>query len=234
MAPKVLIVLTSQDKIPATRHPTGWFLPEFAHPWEVLHQKVDVVIASPNGGEAPLDPGSITMFEEDAVSVKFLKEQKSLWQRTVKLSDVLPRVSGFDALFYVGGHGPMFDLHYDQTSLALIQAFSAAKRPVSAVCHGPTVFVKATTRSGEPLLSHATVTGFSNVEEDQAAMTEFMPYSLEDELNKVSGGGYVKADKPWAEKVVVSKTVDGAILITGQNPASGARVGEAILEALKI
>jgi putative intracellular protease/amidase len=126
----------------------------------------------------------------------------------------------------------MYDLHYDPTSLALIQAFSAAKKPVSAVCHGPTVFLKATAESGEPLLSNATVTGFSNVEEDQAGMTSVMPYLLEDELNKVSGGGYVKADEPWAEKVVVSKTVDGAILITGQNPASGTAVGKEILVAL--
>ncbi|GLI82244.1 hypothetical protein PoHVEF18_010669 [Penicillium ochrochloron] len=232
MAPKVLVVLTSQDKIPANGHPTGWFLPEFAHPWEVLHQKVGLVIASPNGGEAPLDPGSIKMFEEDPVSTKFLKEQQSLWKNTIKLADALPRVSEFDALFYVGGHGPMYDLHYDPTSLALIQAFSAAKKPVSAVCHGPTVFLKATAESGEPLLSNATVTGFSNVEEDQAGMTSVMPYLLEDELNKVSGGGYVKADEPWAEKVVVSKTVDGAILITGQNPASGTAVGKEILVAL--
>ncbi|KAJ5191845.1 class I glutamine amidotransferase-like protein [Penicillium cinerascens] len=234
MASKVLIVLTSQDKIPANGNPTGWFLPEFAHPWDVLHRKVELTIASPKGGEAPLDPGSIKMFEEDAVSMKFLKEQYSLWKNTIKLVDALPRVSEFDALFYVGGHGPMYDLHYDPTSLALIQAFSAAKKVVAAVCHGPTVFVKATTKSGEPLLSNATVTGFSNVEEDQAGMTSVMPYMLEDELNKVTSGQYVKADEPWAEKVVVSKTADGAILITGQNPASGAGVGKEILKALAI
>lgn len=126
----------------------------------------------------------------------------------------------------------MYDLHYDQTSLDLIQAFYALKRPVSAVCHGPTVFVKATTESGEALLSNATVTGFSNVEEDKAGMTSVMPYLLEDELNRVSGGRYVKAAEPWAEKVVVSESVDGAPLITGQNPASATGVGTELLKAL--
>ncbi|KAE8143158.1 class I glutamine amidotransferase-like protein [Aspergillus pseudotamarii] len=220
MAPKVLVVLTSQAQIPGRDHATGWFLPEFAHPWEVLHEKVELTIASPKGGEAPLDPSSIKMFESDPVSTKFLNEQQSLWKNTHKLADFLPRVSEFDAIFYVGGHGPMFDLHYDETSLALIQAFAAAGKPVSAVCHGPTVFVKATTKSGQPLLANSTVTAFTNVEEDQAQLTALMPYLVEDEMNKIPGCKFVKADQPWGEKVVVSKTSDGATLITGQNPAS--------------
>lgn len=126
--PKVLVVLTSQDKIPATDHPTGWYLvscnsslfprpcsfvanpvspsqPEFAHPWDVLHGKADLVIASPKGGEAPLDPGSVKMFENDPVSTKFLNEQEALWKKTEKLADFRDRVDEFDAIFYVGGHG---------------------------------------------------------------------------------------------------------------------------------
>ncbi|KAL4892028.1 class I glutamine amidotransferase-like protein [Aspergillus ambiguus] len=232
MAPKVLVVLTSFDKLP-NGHPTGWYLPEFAHPWEVLHEKAELVIASPKGGEAPLDPGSVKMFEGDPVSTKFLNEQQALWKNTHKLSDFVSRVSEFDALFYVGGHGPMFDLHSDPDSLALIQSFASAKKPVSAVCHGPTVFLNATTPSGEPLITGASVTGFSNTEEDQVNLSSLMPYMLETELNKVSGGGYVKADQPWGEKVVVSKTAGtGAPLITGQNPASATGVGKAILQAL--
>ncbi|BAE60828.1 class I glutamine amidotransferase-like protein [Aspergillus flavus] len=220
MAPKVLVVLTSQAQIPDRDHATGWYLPEFAHPWEVLHEKVELTIASPKGGEAPLDPSSVEAFKSDPVSSKFLKEQESLWKNTHKLADFLPRVSEFDAIFYVGGHGPMFDLHYDETSLSLIQAFAAAGKPVSAVCHGPTVFIKATTKSGQPLLANSTVTAFTNVEEDQAQLTALMPYLVEDELNKIPGCKFVKADQPWGEKVVVSKTSDGATLITGQNPAS--------------
>lgn len=129
----------------------------------------------------------------------------------------------------------MYDLHYDPTSLALIQAFSEAKKPVSAVCHGPTVFLRATSASGQPLLSSATVTGFSNVEEDQAGLTSVMPYLLEDELQRATSGHFVKADQPWGEKVVVSKTAgNGAVLITGQNPASAQGVGKEILKALGI
>ena len=127
----------------------------------------------------------------------------------------------------------MFDLHYDPTNIALINSFAAQKKPVSAVCHGPTVFLKATDSAGQPLLKSATVTGFSNVEEDQAGKTPLMPYMLETELNKVTDGGYVKADQPWGEKVVVSKVSGtGSPLITGQNPASGSGVAKEILKVL--
>ncbi|PYI17419.1 ThiJ/PfpI family protein [Aspergillus japonicus CBS 114.51] len=233
MAPKVLVVLTSQDHFPANNHPTGWYLPEFAHPWEVLHEKAELVIASPKGGKAPLDPSSVKMFENDPSSTKFLKEQEALWTNTVKLSDVASKVSEFDAIFYVGGHGPMYDLHSDKTSLALIQEFAAAKKPVAAVCHGPAVLVNATTPSGEPLLAGAEVTGFSNTEEDQVGLSPIMPFMLETELNRVSGGKYVKADEPWGEKVVTSQVAGlGGVVITGQNPASATGVGKAILSAL--
>lgn len=127
----------------------------------------------------------------------------------------------------------MFDLTEDPTSLALIQTFAAAKKPVAAVCHGPCVFLNATTPSGTPLLAGAEVTGFSNTEEDQAQMSSAMPFMLETELDRVSGGKYVKAEEPWGEKVVVSKTAGiGGVLITGQNPASATGVGKALLEAL--
>lgn len=127
----------------------------------------------------------------------------------------------------------MFDLHSDPNSLVLIQEFSEAKKPIAAVCHGPAVFLKAKSTSGEPFLSTASVTGFSNTEEDQAAMSSVMPFMLEDELTRVSGGRYVKASQPWGEKVVVSKAAgSGATLITGQNPASAAGVAKEILQAL--
>ncbi|OJZ86959.1 ThiJ/PfpI family protein [Aspergillus piperis CBS 112811] len=232
MAPKVLVVLTSHDHHNANNNPTGWYLPEFAHPWDVLHSKAELVIASPAGGKAPLDPGSIEMFKQDPVSQKFLKEQESLWTNTVKLSDVVSRVSEFDAIFYVGGHGPMYDLYSDKTSLALIQAFAVAKKPVAAVCHGPAVLVNATTPSGTALLKGAEVTGFSNTEEDQVQLSSIMPFMLEDELKRV-GATYVKAEQPWGEKVVVSQVAElGGAVITGQNPASATGVGKAILTAL--
>ncbi|KAJ5520139.1 hypothetical protein N7463_000592 [Penicillium fimorum] len=233
MSPKVLVVLTSQDKIEATGKPTGWFLPEFAHPYEVLHDKVTLTVASPKGGEAPLDPGSIKMFEGDEISQKFLKEQKALWTNTNKLADMLPRADEFDAIFYVGGHGPMFDLTDDHVSLALIQTFAAANKPVAAVCHGSCALLNATAPSGVPLISGVGVTGFSNAEEDAVHMSLAMPYMLETELGRVTGGKYVKAGEPWGEMVVIGKAAGtGSTIITGQNPASAAGVGKAILKAL--
>lgn len=127
----------------------------------------------------------------------------------------------------------MYDLHSDANSLVLIQEFAEAKKPIAAVCHGPTVFIKAKSTSGEPILSGASVTGFSNIEEDQAGLSSVMPFMLEDELTRVSGGRYVKAAQPWGEKVVVSKVAgSGSTLITGQNPASATGVGNEILKAL--
>lgn len=129
----------------------------------------------------------------------------------------------------------MFDLVEDPTSLALIQSFASAKKPVAAVCHAPCAFLNATTPSGTPLIAGAEVTGFSNTEEDQVQLSAAMPFMLETELGRVSGGHYVKADEPWGEKVVVSKTADiGGPLITGQNPNSAAGVGQAILKALGV
>jgi putative intracellular protease/amidase len=128
----------------------------------------------------------------------------------------------------------MFDLVNDPISLSLIQTFASARKPVSAVCHGPIVFANATTPSGEPLLKGASVTGFSNVEEAQVQMVEVMPFLLEDRLVAVSSK-YVKAEQPWGEKVVVDKTYQlGGPVITGQNPASAAGVGKALLKTLGV
>lgn len=126
----------------------------------------------------------------------------------------------------------MFDLTTDPVSLALIQTFAVANKPVAAVCHGPCVLLNATAPSGVPLISGATVTGFSNEEEDAVQLSSAMPFMLETELGRVSGGKYVKADQAWGEKVVVDKTSIGSVLITGQNPGSATGVGKAILEAL--
>ncbi|KAJ5210748.1 ThiJ/PfpI [Penicillium cf. griseofulvum] len=233
MTPKVLVVLTSHDKINATGNPTGWYLPEFAHPHEVLHKKVSLTIASPKGGEAPLDPASVKMSESDPVAQKFLKEQKALWSNTHKLADILPHAGDFDAIFYVGGHGPMFDLTTDPISLALIQTFAAANKPVAAVCHAPCVLLNATAPSGVPLISGVSVTGFSNAEEDAVGLSSAMPFMLETELGRVTGGKYVKAAEAWGEMVVVGKAAGtGSTIITGQNPGSATGVGKAILAAL--
>ncbi|KAL5337372.1 class I glutamine amidotransferase-like protein [Aspergillus crustosus] len=237
MAPKILFVLTSFSRIEANNHPTGWYLPEFAHPWSVLHDKAEIVIASPLGGEAPLDPASVKMFENDPISTTFLKDQEKLWKNTHKLQEFVDRVDEFDAVFYVGGHGPMFDLATDPTSIKLIQSFAASRKPISAVCHGPAVFINVTTPSGTPLLQGTEVTGFSNEEEDQVQLSSVMPFMLEDELNQRSGGRYVKAGSAWGEKVVVSKVQAegyGGWIVTGQNPASAEGVGREVARVLGI
>lgn len=202
--------------------------PELAHPYNVMVDKTELVMASPKGGEAPLDPASVKMFAQDEESVEFLKNKSAVWKTTQKLSTFRGKVAEFDALFYPGGHGPMFDLYEDADSIALIQEFVAAGKPVAAVCHGPAVFLNAKLPDGTPLLKGKEATGFSNEEEDQAQMTKFMPYLLEDKI-KAAGATYKKADAAWGPLVL---SVDGGKFITGQNPASAKGVGEAILKAI--
>lgn len=164
------------------------------------------------------------MFKSDEVSQNFLKK-KEIWENTTPLREFLGRASEFDALFYPGGHGPMFDLAGDKESIQLIQEFWAAGKYVSAVCHGPIVF-KDVQVDGQHLVKGKKVTGFTNQEEEMVKLTEAMPFLLETVL-KEAGANFQKADEPWGEKVVV----DGK-LITGQNPASGKAVGEALVKAL--
>ncbi|MCJ1473716.1 hypothetical protein MMC13_002367 [Lambiella insularis] len=225
--PKVLFVLTSHAKMGNTGKPTGWYLPEFAHPYEVLSPHAQITIASPAGGEAPLDPASID--KSDKVSAEFLEHKESLWKRTEKLSSFVGRAKEFDAVFYVGGHGPMWDLATNETSHQVIREFYESGRIVSAVCHGPAALVYAKLSDGSYLIGDSAVTGFSNDEEDAVGSTSAMPFKLEDELNKISNGHFQKAKDAFGEKVVIAK---GGKLITGQNPASAKLVGEAIYEAI--
>ncbi|KAK1537666.1 DJ-1/PfpI family protein [Colletotrichum paranaense] len=227
MAPKVLIVLTSVDKTEKSGKPIGWYLPELAHPFDVLKEAgVEMTFASPKGGVAPLDQASVEMFASDPSSKNFLENHKAIWENTEKLSNFVGRASEFDAIFYPGGHGPMYDLAFDATSHALIAEFAAQNKPVASVCHGPAAIVNAKLNDGTYLVAGKTVTGFSNTEEDQAGFTPEMNFMLEDRLKK-NGGKYELAAEPWGEKVVV----DG-IVITGQNPASAHGVGKAIAKAL--
>ncbi|KAI9733427.1 MAG: hypothetical protein M1834_003511 [Cirrosporium novae-zelandiae] len=228
MAPKVLVVLTSADKYPNGK-PTGWYLPEFAHPYHVLAPHAELTIASPAGGVAPKDPMSVEAFKDDEISVNFLNTKQSLWEKTEKLEKLLGKAGEFDALFYVGGHGPMFDLAKDPVSQQIINEFHAANKVVSAVCHGPAALAFVKLPDGTPFLAGAKVTGFSNSEEDAAQSTAEMPFALETELNKASNGGYQKAAGNWQKCVVVDRN---GKLITGQNPASAMGVGEAILKAI--
>ncbi|RYP60654.1 hypothetical protein DL769_008030 [Monosporascus sp. CRB-8-3] len=230
MAPKVLVVLTSYGYIESAKQPTGWYLPEFAHPYDILTSKgAEVTVASPKGGVAPLDPGSVEPFKEDVSASDFYETKKHVWENTTPLSRLLGRAaSEFDALLYPGGVGPMFDLATDAQSQALIAEFIAAGKPVAAICHGPVVLTGVKLRDGTSLVAGKRVTSFSNAEEYAVGITEHLPFLLEDRLREL-GAVYEKAPELWGEKVVVE---DGGKLITGQNPASSKGVGEALAKAL--
>ncbi|KAJ8066135.1 hypothetical protein OCU04_005226 [Sclerotinia nivalis] len=227
--PKVLFVLTSHDKMGNSGKPTGWYLPEFAHPYDILAPHTQITIASVLGGASPLDPASIEVSKDD-VSVNFLKTQESLWKNTAPLSDFVGKAAEFDAIFYVGGHGPMFDLAHNETSQKIISEFHSLNRVIAAVCHGPAALAYAKLPSGKYFLEDTPVTGFSNTEEENYGVVDVMPFELETALNEASNGKYEKAAENFAAKVVVAR--DGKV-ITGQNPASASGVGEAILAELR-
>jgi putative intracellular protease/amidase len=184
------------------------------------------MVASPAGGAAPLDPGSVDAAKDD-VSVAFLKGKESLWNNTEKLSSFVGKAKDFDAIFYVGGHGPMFDLATDATSQQVIREFWESGKVVSAVCHGPAALANVKLSDGSYLVDGSEVTGFTNDEEDAAGLTSVMPFLLETQLKK-HGAKFAKADN-WTPKVVIGK--EGR-LITGQNPASATPIGTAILERI--
>jgi len=225
--PSVLFVFTSADKT-LTGSPTGWYLPEAAHPYYKISPRANVDFASPKGPNPPLDQGSVEAFSKDEESVKFLNDEtvKAKFANAKKLADV--NFKDYDAIFYVGGHGPVIDLPTDSVNVKLISQFWAAGKVVSAVCHGPAALTGAVDASGKSIFAGRTATGFSNEEEIQIDKVKDVPFLLEDKIIQL-GGKYVKAEKPWEAKVVV----DGQ-LITGQNPASAAGIGEAIVEALKL
>lgn len=223
---KVLIVLTSHDSLGDTGNKTGFWLEEFATPYYYLKDAgVQVTLASPGGGQPPLDPKSHEPdFQTDATR-RFDEDQAAQndLSNTAKLADM--KAEDFDALFYPGGHGPLWDLHNDSDSIALIEKFIGAGKPVATVCHAPAVLLKAKDQNGFPLVKGKKVTGFSNSEEAAVELTDIVPYLLEDQLGEM-GGMYQKAED-WNPLAVV----DG-LIITGQNPASSEAVAEALLKAI--
>jgi putative intracellular protease/amidase len=224
--PKVLMILTSHDRLGDTGKPTGFWLEEFAAPYYVLRDAgVDITLASPKGGQPPVDPKSEEPGSETPAMKRFRSDaeaQRAL-ASTVKLASVSP--DDYDAVFYPGGHGPLWDLAEDRSSIALIERLYAAGKPVAAVCHGPAVLRRAKGADGDPLVRGKTVTAFSNTEEAAAGLTDVVPFSVEDVL-KANGGRYSRGED-WASHAVV----DGN-LITGQNPASSEATAKALLEAL--
>lgn len=224
---KILIVLTSHDALGSTGKKTGFWLEEFAAPYYVFKDAgAEVVLASPKGGQPPLDPKSDETYSQTAATLRFRsdKEAQAALAQTVKLSDI--SAADYDALFYPGGHGPLWDLAEDTYSIALIEAMYAHNKPVSAVCHAPGVLRHAKAPDGSPLLQGKSVTGFSNSEESAVGLTDVVPFLVEDELQK-NGATYLRG-ADWQPFSVV----DGN-LITGQNPASSEAVARAVLAQTK-
>jgi putative intracellular protease/amidase len=225
MASKILMVLTSHDKLGDTGRKTGFWLEEFAAPYfAFLDAGAAVTVASPKGGEPPLDPKSDTPEGQTPATERFKKDQaaQAVLANTVKLSDV--RAENYDAIFYPGGHGPMWDMPDNATSVALIEAFVKADKPVGAVCHAPAALVNVRGKDGEYLVKGRRVTGFTNEEEAVVGLTAVVPFLVEDRL-KQRGGIYQKAAN-WVPFV----QVDGK-LVTGPNPASS---GPGAAELLKL
>jgi len=224
---KILMVITSHDKLGDTGKKTGFWLEEFAAPYYTfLDAGAAVTLASPRGGEPPLDPKSDTPDGQTEATERFKKDRsaQAVLASTVKLADV--RAEDYDAIFYPGGHGPMWDMPDNATSIALIEAFVKADKPVGAVCHAPVALVNVRGKDGEYLVKGKRVTGFTNEEEAAVGLTTVVPFLLEDRL-KERGGIFSKAAN-WDPYV----QVDGK-LVTGQNPASSGPGGEALLKLLR-
>jgi putative intracellular protease/amidase len=222
---KILMVLTSHDQLGNTGRKTGFWLEEFAAPYFVFRDAgVQLTLASPKGGQPPIDPKSDLPENQTDAMTRFKKDsaaQEALSQ-TIKLADA--KSEDYDTIFYVGGHGPMWDLVDNPVSIALIESFYNSGKPVAAVCHSPGVFHKVLYK-GEPLVKGKRVTGFTNGEEEAVQLTHVVPFLVEDELKRI-GGRYEKA-ADWAPFSII----DGRV-ITGQNPASSTSAARDLLTVL--
>ncbi|MEC5317345.1 type 1 glutamine amidotransferase domain-containing protein [Brenneria populi subsp. brevivirga] len=223
---KILMVLTSHDRLGDTGQKTGFWLEEFAAPYYVFQDAgAQITLASPAGGQPPLDPKSDEPDAQTAATARFRRDPQAqaALARTEKLSTVNP--AGFDALFYPGGHGPLWDLANDPDSLRLIEAFDRAGKPLGLVCHAPGALRNAKSADGEPLVKGRRVTGFSNSEEDAVQLSGVVPFLIEDEFKRL-GARYEKG-ADWQPHTAT----DGR-LVTGQNPASSEAAAEALLKQL--
>ena len=223
---KVLIVLTSHDQLGDPGKKTGFWLEELAAPYSTFKGAgAEIVLASPKGGQPPLDPKSNEPDFQTALTRRFEADAEANAQlaRTVRLDSVSQ--ADFDTVFYPGGHGPLWDLAEDRDSIALIESFIAADKPVALVCHAPGVLRHVKAANGRPLVEGLQVTGFTNTEEEGVGLTQVVPFLVEDEL-KANGGHYSKGPD-WGSYVVR----DG-LLITGQNPASSTEAAEVLIKQL--
>ena len=224
---KVLIVLTSHDQLGNTGRKTGFWLEELAAPYYAFKDAgAEIVLASPKGGRPPLDPKSNEPDFQTDLTRRFEADAGAMAQlaATVPLHQV--KQADFDTVFYPGGHGPMWDLAEDSNSIALIESFVAAGKPVALVCHAPGVLRHVRTPAGRPLVEGKQVTGFTNSEEAAVGLTDVVPFLVEDELK--AKGGVFSRGPDWGSYVVR----DG-LLITGQNPGSSAETAAALIAQLR-
>ncbi|MFN0081641.1 MAG: type 1 glutamine amidotransferase domain-containing protein [Ferruginibacter sp.] len=224
---KILMVLTSHSELGNTGKKTGFWIEEFAAPYYLFKDAgATITIASPKGGQPPIDPKSNEPESLTPATIKFNADEalQQLLANTVVLKEM--KAENFDAVFYPGGHGPLWDLTNDEDSIKLIEDFWNSKKPVASVCHAPSVLLNAKDADAEPLVKNKKVTGFTNGEEEAVKLTGIVPFLLEDEL-KNRGGDYSKKED-WTTYVVV----DG-MLITGQNPQSSEAAAEELLKLLK-
>ncbi len=223
----ILMVLTSHDKLGDTGKKTGFWLEEFAAPYYVLLDAgAKITVASPKGGQPPLDPKSDAPDAQTDDTRRFKADTaaQNALAATVKLAGI--DINAFDAVFYPGGHGPLWDLAEDPASIHLIEVFAQSDRPIAAVCHAPAIFRHTKAADGKPLVSGRKVAGFTNSEEAASGLTDVVPFLVEDMLRE-NGGIYTKA-ADWAVHVVL----DGK-LVTGQNPASSKDAATAMLQMLR-
>jgi putative intracellular protease/amidase len=225
-ATKILMVLTSHSTLGDTGEKTGFWIEEFAAPYYVFSAAgAEITLTSPAGGQPPIDPKSELPDFQTPATQRFNADQplQTKLANTLKLSDV--DAADYDAVFYPGGHGPLWDLTDNQHSIQLIEQFIATQKPVAAVCHASAALLNAKDSSGNSILKNRAVTGFSNTEEDAVQLTDVVPFLLEDELKK-KGGDYQKGID-WN----VFAVQDG-LLITGQNPASSEAAAKKLMNEL--
>ena len=225
-AKKILMVLTSHDELGDTGHKTGFWVEEFAAPYYAfIDAGAEVTLASVKGGQPPVDPNSAAPDAATDATKRFEQESaaKTLMANTKPLAEV--KADDFDAVFYPGGHGPLWDLVDNQDSISLIEQFLNSEKPVGAVCHASAVLLNAKNAAGKSVVFDKKVTGFSNSEEDAVQLTNVVPLLVEDELIK-QGGQYQKTDD-WGELAI-----EDGLLITGQNPASSELAAKKLLTKL--
>lgn len=224
---KILMVLTSHDRLGDTGHKTGFWLEEFAAPYYTFKDAgAEITLASPKGGQPPLDPKSDAPDAQTEATHRFKDDPAAQQQLASTQTLASVRMEDYDALFYPGGHGPLWDLAEDRDSIALIEAFARAGKPIGFVCHAPGVLRRVNAADGAPLVKGRRVTGFTNGEEAAVGLTDVVPFLVEDELQRL-GGNYSKG-ADWGVHVVE----DGR-LVTGQNPASSEAAAEALLGLLR-